>query len=174
VAYWKSRLAELGPGLCVGISWRSGNMKGNRPLYCTSIEQWQPIFSIPGIHFVNLQYDECADELNYAREHFFVDIHAFSEVDLYNDLDEAAALTSALDLVISAPTTAAILSAALGVMTWEIMRGLEWQYFGTDKNCFYSNLQVFHKKIGDEWDATINDVAVQLKQVVNAKLVAQQ
>jgi hypothetical protein len=49
-----------------------------------------------------------------ARERFGVELTVFPEVDLYNDLDEAAALTCALDLVISAPTAVSLHAAALG------------------------------------------------------------
>ena len=44
----------------VGFSWRSKIMTGVRPLYCTKLEEWGPIFAVEGVHFVNLQYDDCA------------------------------------------------------------------------------------------------------------------
>ncbi len=162
VAYWKTRLAELGSERMVGICWRSSNLAGNRSLYCTQLEQWQPIFSIAGIRFINLQYDECSAELTQVQQQMGVDIHSFPEVDLLNDLDEAAALTKALDLVISAPTSAAILAAAIGVPTWMMIAGFEWQKLGTPNMCWYPTAQVFARKWDQEWGATINEIATQL------------
>ncbi len=54
--------------------------------------------------FVNLQYGNVTAELQSAEEKFGVTIHNFGDLDLRNDLDGAAALTDACDLVISAPT----------------------------------------------------------------------
>ncbi|PRC91486.1 tetratricopeptide repeat protein [Solimicrobium silvestre] len=163
VADWKERLAALGPELTVGICWRSGNMVGNRPLYCTQLDQWGPIFATPGVRFINLQYDECSAELEAAKHAFGIEIHSFAEVDLFNDLDEAAALTKALDLVISAPTSAAILAAALGVPTWMMISGFEWQTLGTSEICWYSTARIFHKPWEQEWDTVIANVATQLQ-----------
>src|SRR5262245_57299288 len=96
VAYWSRRIAELGDGLKVGFSWRSCNLKGERALACTRIEQWGAIFAVPGMHFVNLQYDDCSAELVRAQERFGILLNVFPEVDLFNDLDEAAALMMAM------------------------------------------------------------------------------
>jgi tetratricopeptide (TPR) repeat protein len=170
VNHWKTRLSELGPGLKIGISWRSGNLTGNRPLYCTTIDQWGPIFSVPGVHFINLQYDECAAELNNALQLFGVTVHAYPEVNLFDDLDETAALTSALDLVISAPTSAGILAAALGVPTWMMMARVTWQTFGTKEILWYSSLQTFDKRWNQEWEEIIADITTALQLKVNAQI----
>ncbi|PRC91485.1 tetratricopeptide repeat protein [Solimicrobium silvestre] len=166
VLYWKARLAELGPELKVGICWRSGNISGDRIFYCTQIEQWGPIFSVPGVTFVNLQYDECSLELAQAKEQFGIEVHAFSEVDLYDDIDETAALNKALDLVISAPTSASILSGALGVPTWQMVSGFNWQLMGTSENCWYSSLKTIHRNWDQPWELIMENIAVLLKQQV--------
>jgi tetratricopeptide (TPR) repeat protein len=163
VSHWKTRLDELGPGLKIGIGWRSGNMKGNRPIFCSSLDQWGPIFAVPKVHFINLQYDDCKAELEAALEEFGVTIHSYPEVDLFNDLDDAAALTAALDLVISAPTATGILAAALGVPTWQILLGSDWQSFGTEENLWYSSLHTIRKSWDQSWAETIQEIAIQLQ-----------
>ncbi len=168
VRYWKDRLASLGPELNVGICWRSGNMTGNRSLYCSSLEQWGAIFAINGVRFINLQYDECEGELTRARQLFGTAIHGFPEVDLYNDIDEAAALTRAMDMVISAPTAAGILAAAVGVPTWVMTSGFNWQKFGTAENCWYGTLHSFDKSWVQDWDVIIEKVAHQLQHYRDA------
>ena len=167
VTYWKKRLAELGPELKVGINWRTSVMTGNRPLYCTKIEQWNAIFAIAGVRFVNLQYDKCSAELQSVKKLFGVEVHCFPEVDLYDDIDETAALTKAMDLVISAPTAAGILAAAIGVPTWWLMTGFVWQKLGTGEVCWYSTLRTFEKTWVQDWESVIGKVAVALSKRVS-------
>ncbi len=169
VAYWKTRLAALGPGLKVGFCWRSSLMTGARPLYYTKLDQWGPVFAVPGIHFVNLQYDECAAELQDAGRRFGIPLHSFDEIDLYNDLDEAAALTRALDLVISAPTAAGALAAALGVPTWFRGYANDWTALGTDHYPWHPSARLIHAPWDRPWAEIMQDIAGQLKGIA-AKL----
>jgi len=164
VAYWRARLATLGPGLKVGFCWRSSLMTGARLLHYTRLDQWGPIFAVPGVHFVNLQYDECSTELHEARQRFGVPLHAFEEVDLYNDLDESAALTQALDLVISAGTATASLAAALGVHTWETSYGFNWIRHGTDHYPWFPTVRLFPRLWNQSWDEIILDISGQLAE----------
>ncbi len=166
LAYWRERLAALGPGLKIGFSWRSSNITGARALACTMLGQWGPIFSIPGVHFVNLQYDECAKELTAAQERFGVPLHAFPEVDLFDDLAEAAALSKALDLVISAPTSASILPAAMGVPVWQLSYGADWQTLGTERNPWYPSMRRYLRHWDQGWEEIISQVAADLRELV--------
>ncbi len=166
IAYWKTRLAALGDELTVGICWRSGNLVGERSLYCTQLDEWGAILSVPGVRFVNLQYDDCSAEIEDARERFGVQITTFAEVDLFDDLLENAALCKALDLVISAPTAAGILAAALGAPTWQLISGFEWQKFGGTENQFYATMKLFNKNWDQPWDDMINQIASELHSKV--------
>lgn len=165
VAYWKKRLATLGPGLKVGFAWRSSNTAGILRLSSTDINQWGPIFSVRGVHFINLQYDECARELTEARNRFGVPLTAFPEIDLFDDLAEAAALTKALDLVIAPPTSTSILSAALGVLTWTMIYGADWQTHGTDHNPWHPTMRRFPRRWDQPWEEVIQGVSEQLREV---------
>lgn len=166
VAYWKERLAALGPGPWIGFGWRSSNLKGPRAAADIKLDRWGPVFTTPGARFVCLQYGECAADLAQARERWGVPLHAFPEVDLFNDLDEAAALTKAVDLVISAPTAVSILAAALGVPTWQLAFGYDWQRHGTPCNPWFPAMTIFHRAVDREWDAILLDVAGELRRWV--------
>src|SRR5262249_21906447 len=104
-------------GAIVGLCWRSMAMGPSRRKYYGTIEDWAPILTTPGVTFVNLQYGDCRAELALAREKFGVAIQSFEDLDLKDDIDGAAALSAACDLVISAPTAAAALAGSLGVKT---------------------------------------------------------
>ena len=163
IDYWRERLIQIGEGLKVGICWRSGLRVSDRYKHYTTLEDWGPLFAIPGVCFVNLQYDECATELADARERFGINIIDFSEIDLRNDQDEVAALMSALDLVISAATAVAALAGALGRPTWRFSSTYGWTSLGTDYLPFSLTTRLFDKPLPDEpWGPVFERMAAEL------------
>jgi len=98
---YKAWLSEQGDGLKVGICWRSGLLKAERNFWYADQQYWEPILKTKGVTFVNLQYGDCEEELAEFKERFGVDVLCHSDIDLRNQLDDAAALTKALDVVIS-------------------------------------------------------------------------
>jgi hypothetical protein len=163
VGHWKERLRALGTGPKIGFSWRSINTRGERALACTTIDLWGPILRTPGAHFICLQYDECSDELEAAQAQFGVAAHRFAELDLFSDVDGAAALMLALDLVISAPTSVTDLSSALGVPTWQLHHGADWKMHNLDHHPWYPTLRRFQRGLDQPWDEVIREVAAQLQ-----------
>jgi hypothetical protein len=168
VAYWRERLAGIGGGLKVGFCWRSGLLKGERAFEYTSLSQWGPIFAVAGVHFVNLQYDECMKELDQARRDFGVTLHHFPEVDMFDDLDETAALMKALDLVISAQTSVSALAGALGVACWQMSCGTDWPALGAENNPWYPTMKCFRRTWEQPWSEPIERIASELHRAVLA------
>jgi tetratricopeptide (TPR) repeat protein len=166
VQYWQERLAEIGPGPKIGICWRSMKNHGSRMLHYTTLDLWGPIFTLPGVHFVNLQYDKCDEELDAARQLFGVPLHAFPEVDLLNDLDEAAALTQTLDLVISAGTASSVIAAALGVPTWLIEHSKDWGMLGADYMPWLPSQRNFCRHWNQPWSEVIAEIAQLLESAL--------
>ncbi len=170
VAHWKSRLAALGDGPKVGVAWRSKLMTKSRAHHFATIEQWGEVLHVPGVCFVNLQYDECSAELRSAEERFGVTVHAFADIDLMNDLDGAAALTSAVDLVISPGTSVAVMSGALGIPTWMLApEHAIWETLGTDGVPFLPSVRMVHRPFGTSWDTTLAAVAEKLRAHLAAR-----
>ncbi len=160
--FWRDKLGKLGAELKVGISWRSSNLRGERALSCTNLRQWKEIFGVAGVRFINLQYDECEAELKEAEGLYGIRIERFPEVDMYDDLAETAALMRGLDLVISAPTSVSILSAALGVATWQMNYGAEWQCHGLANNPWYPAMKNFARRWDQPWEEILKDIASEL------------
>src|SRR5690606_33006575 len=98
VAHWKGELDKLGPGLKVGLHWKSLVLKGSRSRYFSPFQRWEPLLRTPGCRFVNLQCGDTAAELAEA-ERAGLDVWT-PPFDLRDDLDDLAAMSSALDLVI--------------------------------------------------------------------------
>jgi tetratricopeptide (TPR) repeat protein len=167
-AYWKQELAKLGPGLKVGVCWRSSRIKGELALHCTRLNQWGEVLRVPGVHFVNLQYDQCEAELAEAESLFPVKIRRYPEVDMFDDLEETAALMRGLDLVIGTGTSVSILSAALGVRTWQLNYEADWQCHGLPHNPWYPSMRNYPRKWNQRWEEILKVIAKDLAAAVEA------
>ncbi len=93
-----------------------------------------------------------------------VEILSFDDLDLKNDIDGAAALSAALDLVISAPTAAAATAASVGTETWLMTAGRTWPQLGTDHYPWYRAAPVFSPENFGDWQSLIPRVGAELAQ----------
>ena len=162
VAQLRTRLLALGPGPFVGICWRSMMRDIKRNKYFSPLVQWEPILRTPGVQFVNLQYGDCDQELAEICAHYEVPIHRVEGLDLKDDIDGAAALSAALDLVISAPTAAAATAASVGTETWILTAGRTWPQLGTSCYPWYRAAPVFYPQNFGDWDQLLPEVAAAL------------
>jgi hypothetical protein len=100
-AEFRARLETFGPGPYVGIGWRSMVMGAKRGKYFSPIDSWGPVLTTPGVTFVNLQY---GTSRRAGRRRINSASHPqFRRPQSEDDLEGAAALSSACDLVISPP-----------------------------------------------------------------------
>jgi capsular polysaccharide export protein len=130
--------------LLVGINWRSSVTHQTRQEHYLSVEDIEPLLLLENIQFVNLQYDDCAEELDYLQARSPNQIINFADLDQYNDLDGVAALMSAIDLIIAPCTTVAELSGALGRPTWLLANSSETQWRivnGENKDVWYNCME---------------------------------
>ena len=129
-AYYKGQLTEK--VLYVGLGWRSSVLSSARNEHYFSVQELSPIFTLENIKFVNLQYDECAEELEWIEKHFPGKMINFEDLDQFNDFEGVAALMSALDIVICPTITPVELSGALGIETWLLSSSFEvgWRKMG--------------------------------------------
>ena len=117
VVFWKERLKSLGKGPFIGICWKSIIMTPDRlPNYAT-ISEWSPILTIPNATFINLQPKDFKEDLIKVKHELGVTVHYFDDIDHFNDLDDVAALCTALDMVVSNKTTVPLISAGVGTST---------------------------------------------------------
>ncbi len=159
VAAFRARLSELGKGPFTGVCWRSMMLGAKRGKYYSALESWGPILKTPGAIFVNVQYGSVADELAAAEERHGVKIHVMDGLDLKDDIDGAAALSAALDLVVSAPTAAAATAASVGTEVWFLTAGRTWPQLGTDRFPWYRATRVFAPERFADWDSVMPAVA---------------
>ena len=165
---YKARLAGCGSGLKVGIAWRSGLKDVGSRRFHTELLEWGPILSTAGVQFVNLQYGDCQAEREAAETQFGIAIQAFSEIDLFNDIEGALGLSSSLDLVISTGTSAYTMAAAAGIETWLLALHNDYFMLGRDDMPWFHLTRGFKRRPGESWSHAIELVGHALRERVDA------
>jgi tetratricopeptide (TPR) repeat protein len=158
VKYWKNRLRSIGNGPYIGISWKSSNLSAIRLPNYANISELSPILEVPNVTFINLQYTDFANDLTKVKEELGVKIHNFDDLDHYNDIDDVAALCSALDIVISTQTTVPSIAAGVGTLTkLAVWKQSPWN------NVLISpigpSIDKFERNIWEPWENVFNLIA---------------
>lgn len=162
VEQYRQRLRALGPGLKVGIAWRSRVARHQAPAY-TALAQWGPVLTVPGVHFVNLQYDQAEAELTAAEAAWGVPIRRWDGLDLFNDFDGTAALLAALDLVIGPETAMTALAGSLGCPVWRLTSAAgSWTSLGTAFCPWFPSMRVVQQPPHTPWPTVLAQVAQEL------------
>ena len=143
VAFWRSALATAAPERKIGLTWRSGLMTSKRRRSYAPLPQWREVLAAPDIQWVNLQYGDCDEELAAVEAAFDLKVWRPPGIDLRQDLDDLAALTCALDLVIGTPNATTSLAAACGAATWFLTAPGGWIQLGTAGHPWYAKAEMF-------------------------------
>jgi tetratricopeptide (TPR) repeat protein len=160
--FWRWRLAQLGSGLKVGISWRSMNIAGTRNDSYTALEQWGDILSVPGAHFINLQYGKCQEELDAIQAATGFVIHNFKDIDLKDGLEDVAALMSELDLVIAPDNTVSAMAGAMNIPVLQFVPSKYWNNHGREYHPWYPSAQLFFRPWDHTWTDTLRALSIEL------------
>jgi hypothetical protein len=143
VTFWRSALASAPAGRKIGLTWRSGLLTSQRRRNYAPLPQWREVLATPGVQWVNLQYGEVDAELAAAEAAFGIRFWRPPGIDLRQDLDDLAALASALDLVIGSPNASTSLAAACGAETWFVAAPGGWIQLGTERHPWYPKTRMF-------------------------------
>jgi Flp pilus assembly protein TadD len=162
VEYWKGRLNANGEALKVGIAWRGGMTSTRRSLRSLKLAQLLPLLQMHGVHFVSLQHDATAEEFAAISASKHVMLDHWPEV--VADLDETAALVSALDLVITVCSATVHLSGALGRRAWVMVPAVaEWRYLESgDAMPWYPSIRMYRQAQAGDWQSVVGEIAREL------------
>lgn len=155
VAFWRERLAALGPGLKIGISWRGGVPRTRHALRSIPLREWLPLLKLKGHNFVSLQYGDCCDEIAELASRSGIGLPHWQEA--LANYSETAALVGALDLVISVCTSVAHLAGAIGKRAWVLVPVCpEWRYLSAgDRMPWYPAVQLFRQHTLGDWQPVV-------------------
>lgn len=162
----RARYGALGPGLKVGVSWLSANPH-YKPVVDVPLTAWAPIFTVPGIVWINVQYGahetEIAPELAKAGTEIFLD----RDIDAMADLDAWAAQIAACDLVVSISNSTSCLAGALGVPVWQMLPFAPEAYWLAEGNesLWFASMRLFRQAAPGDWSGPITAVAAALSEI---------
>jgi len=151
VKFWRKRLKSLGKGPYIGICWKSSIVSAYRLQHYPPISDWSPVLTTPNIMFINLQYTDYADDILKAQDEFGVTIHNFDDLDQYDDIDDVAALTAALDMVVSTKATPPMISAGVGTATM-VANWRQSDYNNILNNPLSTSFEMIHRDTSESWD----------------------
>ena len=154
---------SLDKGPYIGISWKSSNISPERFNDYTSISEWSPILNIPNVTFINLQYSDYSNDLLKIKDEFGVIVHNFNDLDHFNNIDDVAALCSALDMVVSIQNSVPLISSAVGKPT----KVAAWKQSSSNNillNPLSKTADIYERNTEESWNYIFNKIA---KNIMN-------
>jgi len=159
-AAWRERLAAQGGKLKVGISWLGGTAKTRSGMRSIPLEQWLPVLRLKNVQFVSLQHGmEASPRIEPGPD---VVVHQFP--DASTSLDETAALTTALDLVVTVDNTVAHLAGALGRPVYVLLPASpDWRWLWEGEAVpWYPSARAYRQGRGEGWAPVVASVAAEI------------
>lgn len=155
MARWRERLAPLGPGRKLGLSWRGGLARTARVRRSLELDQLQKLFAIEGLHFISLQYGNVADEVTAFERRSRQKLAHWQ--DALDDYDETAALVCALDGVVTVCTSIVHLTGALGRRALVMAPfSPEWRYRMTGEAMpWYPSVRIVRQRQPADWNSVL-------------------
>jgi tetratricopeptide (TPR) repeat protein len=160
---YRDRLHALGGKLRVGISWRGGARTTHGAVRSIELSRLSALFAVPGVRFVSVQHGLTESERENTRAAGFTLFE-----DAMSNLDEAAALFAALDLVISVTNTNAHLAGALGIPAWVLLNeSPDWRWLRAgDRSPWYPSMSLLRSKGEPRWANLVPELARRLAAAV--------
>ncbi len=147
---------ELGSGTSaiVGISWLSKNHDAGAGKSIPLIA-WAGLLGVPDVTFVSLQYGDAVAEIGELAATSDVNLRTIEGLDLTNDLDGAASLIAACDLVVTVSNVTAHLAGALDrpVLVLAPSGAGRFWYWQSDQphTPVYRSAQIFRQSRNGSW-----------------------
>lgn len=154
VAHWRAALDAAGrPGRPrIGLTWRGGIDQTRKGLRTVDVTQLVPLVASADADWVCLQYGDVETDLERAAA-AGAPLHYWPES--IRDLDEFAALVSALDLVITVCNTTVHYAGALARPVWVMAPKVpEWRYgLRFESMPWYPSSRMFRQADHRDWDS---------------------
>ena len=162
--FWRDSGLLADARIRIGMAWRGGTLRNRQYLRSLNLPDLLPVLQAPDCAFISLQHGDYADEIHTLRERQGIDLR-MPQFNIATDLDELAAMISALDLVITVDNTIANLAGALGVPVWVLLPfSAEWRYgLNAEIMPWYPSARLFRQIRSRDWTPVIDRVAVGLR-----------
>ena len=159
--YREKLLSQAPLNKICGLSWQSKNQTIGK-YKSLDLENLKEILEIPGITFLNLQYNPPIEELELFQSTYKVSIKNFNEVDLFNDVDSLCSFIDACDFIVTISNLNAHVAGALGKKTFLLApfsRGRHWYWHeNLTKSLWYPSVEIFSQNETGDWSVPINQI----------------
>jgi hypothetical protein len=157
---WRQRLA--GDTRRIGLVWGGNPNQQRDRLRSIPLELLLPLLKVPGTTFYSLQVGPWGEQVKQVRPDTPL-------IDLASDLTDfadTAAVIANLDLVISADTSVAHLTGAMGKPVWILLnKGCDWRWLlDRDDSPWYPSARLFRQSTVGAWPEVVNQVEHALRQ----------
>ena len=166
VEHWKRWLGD--EHAAVGITWRSGKLAGERRRFYPALPQWVELLRSPGIRFVNLQYGDCAEDLARLAQLSGVEIRQPPGLNIKDDLDDLAALCTALRAVVSVQNATGALAGACGAPVAFVAGPGSWTQLGEAHPPWYADARLCATDDFGDWTPALSAAAATVRGMVDA------
>lgn len=146
------------PGRKIGLAWNGGSKKTRAFDRSLTLEQLEPLLSMPGVQFVSLEYKGEA-----PADHRIKHVPFLTQS---QDYDDTAAFVAELDAVVSVTTTVAHLAGALGVSSVHVLvpEAPTWHWCKTGQSAWHPVTS--HRRVGDDWGMVVQQVKLALEMEI--------
>jgi ADP-heptose:LPS heptosyltransferase len=114
---------------------------------------------LPGVQLVSLQHGTASEQLGALEPSTGLNVAAIPGLDLYGNLNDLAALIACCDVVVTASTATAHLSAAIGTPTWLLVHRIPhwpWGLKGA-RTPWYESARLFRQRRRGDWRLPLKD-----------------
>lgn len=149
----------------VGIAWSGGSLRTHSCYRTIPLFDWLPVLSQP-VRFVSLEYRDRTDEIQWLASTHGIDVVNIPELTLDPDYARTFELVSALDLVITVPTSVLHVAGAVGTPCWVLMHyKAAWRECSRDETMPWyprTHLRFVRGPDAADWSQTLSAVAARL------------
>lgn len=160
----RERMAALGSKLAIGVAWRGGLLRSAGAQRSLPLVELLRALEPLGATLISLQYGNVQPEVDAAVQATGVRLSHWPE--LLTDQDDAAALTVAVDAVVTVCQTQAHLTGALGRPGCVLVpANPNWRY-GTNSSTmpWYPSLHLARQPVLGEWSGALADMVAWLRR----------
>ena len=129
------------------------------------IETFKTLTELKNINFFIIQRDFQKNNLNIINQ--FKNVNYFETLDkTVNPFEDTIGIIKNMDLIITADTSIAHLSATLEKKTWIALPFIcDWRWFlSQEKSIWYEHVNLYRQKINGNWDEVFCEIKNDLKK----------
>ena len=167
ISTYKNRICQLSDPISIGFAWRGGSLKNRINNKNIDLKDFLPLFRLPNINWINLQYGNVKDDILKFNAEFRTNLIHFDDINPIKEIETQYALIANLDLVIQTSNTSIHFAGSQGIPTWVmISEPSDFRWFeGKDKDMspWYENMRVCRKEPDGTWSDYIANLAKELE-----------